>query len=385
MDAYVELPVVLPMDGKVMNDNVLSLLEQSTAFVFRNIQTGISVEKGGTKTFEYPEELIRECINNALAHRDYTLDQFVNINIIPSKHIQIKNPGRFKKQLLIIDDKNEIPIRRIVPNNPKANNPKLAKVLNVYEKWEGKGRGMKNLIAAALDGHIDLPYYIFHSWDDLSLFIPKGKLVDEWMEMLYDSFSKYISLKLNGSDLTEEQKRVFAYFYKSEIASSNQRFTLLLTKDNNHLQAINSLEQAGLITKHSASNEINTVYIADRVFFRDNFYAELRGIFGGSFDDYNNEYKDVLNAIYLFKKYSLKNMISANLISNYLFFKNNNDQFDQTKYDIFKRKVRYQFNQLESRKFLIPTKAITKKGKEKNIDYNLNEEFNRTPSLFDKP
>jgi predicted HTH transcriptional regulator len=134
VDAYVEMPIDLPQNKKVINDNVIPLLEESTRFVFRNIQTGISVEKGGTKTFEYPEDLIRECINNSLAHRDYTIDQFVNINILPSKHIQIKNPGRFKKQLLIIDEENEIPVKRIVTNNAKANNPKLAKVLNVFEK-----------------------------------------------------------------------------------------------------------------------------------------------------------------------------------------------------------------------------------------------------------
>lgn len=96
VDAYVEMPVDLPVNKKVITNNVIPLLVESYNFVLRNIQTGISVEKGGTRTFEYPLELIRECINNSLAHRDYTIDQFVNVNILPSKHIQIKNPVGLK-------------------------------------------------------------------------------------------------------------------------------------------------------------------------------------------------------------------------------------------------------------------------------------------------
>jgi predicted HTH transcriptional regulator len=318
VDAYVEMPIDLPQNKKVINDNVIPLLEESTRFVFRNIQTGISVDKGGTKTFEYPEELIRECINNSLAHRDYTIDQFVNINILPSKHIQIKNPGRFKKQLLVLDEKSEIPVKRIVTNNAKANNPKLAKVLNVFDKWEGKGWGMKRLVNSCLDGEIDLPYYVFHSWDSLSLFIPKGKLVDDNVQVIIDCYSKYITEKL-GEDITDEQKRIFAYFYKSEMANRKEQWTLLLTKNNNHLNAISSLEEAGLIYKHDISDAINSVYIVDRTIFKKNFYSELEEFFGPKFKALKQEQKEVLNAIYLHKKYSFKNKISANLISNYLY------------------------------------------------------------------
>ncbi len=380
VDAYVDMPKEMPIDKKVINDNILPLLEKSQAFVFMNIKTGISLKKGGTKTFEYPETLIRECINNALAHRDYSINQFVNINIVPGKHIEIKNPGKFKSQLLIINDKTDIPIRRIVPL-AKANNPKLAKVLSVYNKWEGKGRGMKNLVSDALDGFIDLPYYVFHSKDELSLCIPKGKLVDDRMKLLFKSYSKYIKEKLNGDDLSEEQQSVFAFFYKSEMQNRNNRFTLLLTQDNNHLQAINFLEAHGIITKHICSDHINIVYILDRIFFRDDFFAELRMIFGTTFDNLHTDFKHVLNAIYHFKKYSLDNAISANLIGNYLFSKQNNEVFILGVYESFKRKIRYQFNKLESAGLIKSVKGKSKTGADKNTDYELNIMYNST--LFD--
>ena len=382
VDAYVELPTDMPINKKILNDNILPLLEQSQAFVFRNIQTGISLERGGMKTFEYPEELIRESINNSLAHRDYSINQFVNINIIPGKHIQIKNPGRFKKQLLIIDDRTDIPIKRIVPN-PKANNPKLAKVLSVYNKWEGKGRGMKNLVSAALDGHIDLPYYVFHSLDELSLFIPKGKLVDDRIESLIDAFSKHIQIKVGGDNLSEAQKSVFAYFYKSEIQNRNERFTLLLTQDNNHLEEIAFLEAKGLIFKHACSNTIDNVYVVDRVFFVEDYYRQLREIYGGYFDDLTTDYKQVLNAIFQFKTYSFKS-VSANLIGNYIFYKQHRGIFDLKSYENFKRKVRNQINTLEDRKFILSIESPTKSGSgNRTTDYVINQSFKRTPSLFD--
>jgi ATP-dependent DNA helicase RecG len=384
VDAYVDIPGDLPQNKKVINDNVIPLLLESERFIVRNIQTGLSIENGGTKTYEYPLELIRESSNNALAHRDYTIDKYVGINIVPFKHIEIRNPGRFKKQLLIPpDEKQEIQLRRIITNNAKPNNPKLAKVLNVFQKWEGKGRGMKNLVSSCLDGFIDLPYFIFHSTDELSLFIPKGKLVDERMDSLIDTYSKYISKKLNGEQLTEEEKRVFAYFYKSDEANKSEKWTLLLTKNNNHLSAINSLEDAGLIYKHPQSSEIYSIYITDRIFQKKNFYPELKELFGSRFDEIKTEQKEVLNAIYSHKNFSLKNKISANLIGNFLFYKPNAGRVDLKDYDSFKRKIRMQFNKLEEANFLLALKKTTAKGNERTVDYNLNENLKNAKTLFD--
>jgi predicted HTH transcriptional regulator len=382
-DAYVELVGNLPQNKKIISDNIIPLLEESIRFVYRNIQTGISVEKGGTKTYEYPDELIRECVTNSLAHRDYTIDKYININIVPSKHIEIRNPGRFKKLLLIFEDKNEIPLRRIVTNNAKANNPKLAKVLNVFQKWEGKGRGMKNLVNACLNGEIDLPYYIFHSWDELSLIIPKGQLVDDSFEVILNSYSKYIRKKLNEEDINEEQKQVLAYFYKSELANKSDQWTLLLTKNNNHLNAIRSLEEAGLIYKHSNSDEIHSIYVVDRIFLKKNFHFELIELFGEEFTELKLDIKELLNAIYIHKNYSVNNKLSANLIGNYLYLNKYGKEIELKQFDTFKRKIRNQFNTLEKSKFLIAKKVKTANGNERVDDYELNLEL-KTHSLFSK-
>ena len=378
VDCYVELQNELPQNKKIINDNIIPLLQESERFILRNIQTGLSVENSGSKTFEYPLELIREVTNNAIAHRDYTLDKYININIVPFKHIEIRNPGRFKNQLLILlDNKNDIPLRRIITNNANANNPRLAKVLNFFQKWEGRGRGMKNIISACLDGHINLPYFIFHSPDDLSLFLPKGQLVDDEMQAVLDSYSKYINQKLNGKSFTLEMKKVFAYFYKSEIENKNERWTLLLTKNNNHLNSIATLADAGLIYEHPQNDIYHKIYVVDRVFYKNNFKDELIKMVGSAFLSLSLELQSILHAIYLHKNYSDKDKISANLIGNYLYYKNNHSNFDLKKFEIFKRKIRNQFNKLESMKYIISIKKNTTKNTVRIIDYILNENFNQ--------
>jgi predicted HTH transcriptional regulator len=375
VDAYVDSSVTIDIaqNKKIINNTVIQLMEQSLAFVYRNIQTGISNEKGGTKLFEYPERLIRECINNSLAHRDYAIDHYININILPGKHIQIRNPGRFKKQLLIIDTNNEVPIRRIISGNPKANNPKLAKVLSVYNKYEGKGWGMASVIGACLEDRIDVPYYIFHSWDELSLYIPKGKLVDETMSTLFESYSGYLSRKLEGHEITLEQKRILTYFYKSEILNKQDRYTILLTKDNNHLQAIQSLQEAGLIMRHEISDEIYSVFIIDRNLFRKSFYAELNNHFGSDFLNLQQDYKDVLSFIYERNIYSLDKHPSANEIGSKIWVKKGNANVLEG-YEIYKRKVRNIVNKLEKNHFIVRNAN--------KPEYLINSDYKVINSLF---
>ena len=93
---------------------------------------------------QYPEEVLRETVNNALAHRDYSINKQVIISIKPGQHISIRNPGSFRPHLLIEHPRDAIPLRRIIPE-ARARNPKLADVLRVYRKWEGRGIGMATL------------------------------------------------------------------------------------------------------------------------------------------------------------------------------------------------------------------------------------------------
>ena len=378
VDGYVDMPSRADLVSKIkksMKDNILPLMERSNAFTQQNISVGVSVEFGGSSLPEYPERLLRESINNSLAHRDYAINRFININIVPNKHIEIRNPGKFKPRLILEDIKHNIPVRRIIPGDSKPNNPRLAEVLKIDNKWEGRGLGMSTLTNECLSNNIDLPYYKFHSEDELSLFIQKGKLLDEKMESLIDKYSGYLEKKLNGATLTTEQKLVIAYFYKSEIENKNDRYTILLTKSNNHLDAINSLEDADIIFKHEVSNAFHPVYILDRALFKKDYVAELRALFGADYDALTKDAREALTTIYECNLFSKEMYPSANKIGNMMWMKNEKIT-DLKGFEAFKRGVRLIINKLEARKLI---QKVDNKSK-----YLINKDFVRRPSLYDE-
>lgn len=362
---YVDVPQQIAGDKQDLVDNILPLMEGSLAYILRNIQVGVSAEHGGTSRYQYPEELLRETVNNALAHRDYSVNKQAIIAIKPGVHIALRNPGSFRRHLLLEAPEDPVPIRRIIPE-AKPRNPKLADVLRVYRKWEGRGIGMATLVNLCLANEIDLPYYRFFT-EEVCLHLCAGKLLDERMERLFQSFDGYIEKSLSGNELSEEQKLVLAYVIKSEWANTRQEYTILLTPDNNHYKSLLSLEHAGLIKRHSASTNTYPVYVADRVLLGCGYIPELRKLFGPGFDSLDPLSKRVLGIVYRFNHFSKTRAVSAKQTSFTLWHEDNGAGEDIKAFDTFYRKVRYSFNRLEKSGFL--RKAETTRGYLLQSDY----------------
>ena len=372
VDGFVDAEYEVAQDKKSLVDNVIPLMEKSLGYILKNIQVGVTIEKSGTAKPEYPEQLLRETINNAIAHRDYSINKYVNITIKPNTYIEIRNPGSFKKQLLLENQNHDVPFRRIIPDS-KPRNPRLADVLKVFDKWEGKSRGMSNLVNAALENKIDLPYYRFYNNDDLGLFIQKGKLVDESFMSFISSFDLFTKKKLNGSLLTEDEIAVLAYLYKSEKANLLYRHTILLTPDNNHFNAIHRLERSNLIYKHQESPDLYPIFLLNRELMREDYISELRGVFGGDFDSLPELYKQTLSLIYQVNNFSISESVSATQAGRLLFYKSDQPSNDIKAFDNFKRKIYGIYKNLVKREF------ITSSGK----NYFINKNFSKKPSLFD--
>lgn len=346
---------VVVQDKQDMVANVLPLLEQANAYVLRNIQAGVSISRGGTVNPQYPESVLRETINNALAHRDYSINKQVVISITPGQHIEITNPGKFRDQLLLNlapTHQGQTPILRVVPET-KPRNPRLADVLRVYRKWEGRGIGMSTLVNLSLDNRLNLPYFKFKS-DEVTLVLQAGQLIDARITELFESRDAYIAKKLGSLvEFSVEKKAVLAYLIKSEWANSEGRFCVLLTPDNNHAQAIKVLEGAELISRDSRSTDLYPVYTADRNLHAENFGEELRARFGSAIDDLPLLWRKVIAVIYRYNSFSSKSVVSAKQASFGLWASDNMDQSDIRAFDLFYRKVRNIFNQLEAQGFIV--------------------------------
>jgi ATP-dependent DNA helicase RecG len=346
VQAYLDLEGAVAGDKLVMEDNVVRLIEATYAFVVRNTRKSVVIEKGGTSVPEYPEALVRESVNNAFAHRDYSINQYVSLVVKPDKNFEIRNPGTFRKNLLIQDVTSDIPIFRVVPE-PKARNPKLAHVLNVFNKWEGRGLGMSTLTNMALEDSIDIPYFRFRT-EEVSLFLQPGVLLDKRLERRLAAFNGYIRGKLNGSDLTIEQKRILAYLIKSEEINRRLDFTILLTQDNNHFNELHRLRQASLITPHPSGPELRPVFVADRVLMTTDFAPELRKIFGAAFDTLDALSKRVLSVIWRYNKFSADRLPSARIVALTLWEEEEREQQDIRAFDTFNRSVRQRVVKLET-------------------------------------
>jgi ATP-dependent DNA helicase RecG len=127
----------------------------------------------------------------------------------------------------------------------------------------------------------------------------------------------------------------------------------MFTPDNNHYEVISNLRVNNIIYKHPTSPDHHPIFLVNRALIKKDFRDELIKLFGGEYVLTSDAYKKVLNAIYLHNNFSKNKYVSASLISQYLFFQENKIIKDIKDYDNFKRQIRYIFNQLENKKFII--------------------------------
>lgn len=344
MDAFVDVPSTIAQDKKTFRDNILQLMEAGRGWTLRNIMTGVSADAGGTLVAEYPDNLIRECINNALAHRDYSFDRPVQLTIKPHVSLSIRNPGHLPHELVLEKPAEPIPVRRIFAN-PRARNPRLADVLKLHSKWEGKGIGMSELVNHALTNLIDVPYYLFHSADELSLCIPAGRVLDDAMEAWFDLMDGLIAKKSEKRPLTNEQRMVLAYLLKSERLNRLGRYTLAVTPSNNHFGAIDALKASGLIQLHPVSDRFKEVYIVCRELATDDVLTEVRAIAGDDLDRFDALAQQTLNMILLAERYSRSGGLNAKQVSRLL--KSRLPEENQKRgEDEFYRAIRYRIERM---------------------------------------
>lgn len=354
---YVDVPHEVARDKRDMIDNILPLLEQSLGYVLRNIQMGISIEEGGKGVPQYPEEVLRETINNALAHRDYSLNKQVVVSIKPGREIVIQNPGRLQPHLLIeVADG----LRRVIPE-AKARNPRLADVLRVYRKWEGKGIGMATLVNLCLENRIDLPSYRLKS-EEVSLFLRPGPLLDKATRGHLAAFDGYFNRRLGGQP-SEKQLLILAYLIKSERANALHHHTILLSPDNNHFDQLSALEAAGVISRHKDSPGSYPMFVVDPALTQQTYMAELQQIFGQeALRDLPELPRRCLDVLCRHSLHSETKAVTAKMAAYALWREENRGNDGIREFDTFYRSIRNQFNTLEKKRRLIARAPNGAKG-----------------------
>ncbi len=339
VDCYFETGNEIGRDKRFFQDDVLNLMDDAFSFVWGHIKVGRSYVGGGRSEPEFPEKLVREVVNNALAHRDYTINKFITIKVNPGESIEIKNPGSFKHKMLIVDTTTKDEVRRIIPGVPETKNPKLANVLKAFDKIESQGIGMATLVSVCLENTIDVPYYDLATPDSISLVIPSGKLMDEEMERWINSFLGYIKEKLN-TEVRLEHKLVLAYFLKSERLNKKGLYTIQYSRNNNHSEVFSELKDSGLIVEHPTATIADApLYILSHELTMVDFISQIETLTQQEINKYDEVVKKVLNIVYRYNKYN-KQSIKPSLITPELYALEFGKNIEPTKYESLGRRVR---------------------------------------------
>lgn len=371
VNCYFDTGSEISRDKKIFRNDVINLMEDSFKYIWGNIRIGRVVREGGVAQPEYPEKLVREIINNALAHRDYSIDNFVTVTIEPEKWIEIKNPGSFKEKIKLVSDDGDIMVRRLLPGIPESKNPKLASVLKVFDKIESQGRGMASLLNAALDNQVDLPFYEIKD-NIITLRVPAGKLLDESTEAWLAGFEQYLVHRLRGP-VSDEMKMVLAYFYKSELLNKQRYFTILLSESNNHFDVIDALRKAELIYLHPASTDEAPVYLLDRVLMITDYTTEMLQLIGNEWLQLDPVARLILNILYRNTKYNAAGLKATQLTPE-VYRRHMGKRIDAKKYESLGRKVREICIKFMERGIL---------NRSASKAYTVNMEYQPVPNLLD--
>jgi len=373
LDCYFETGFEISRDKKYLDDDIFNLMDDAFSFVWGHIKVGRSVQEGGRSEPEFSVQLIREIINNALAHRDYRVNKFITIKVNPGESIEIKNPGSFKQKMLLDLKSDDLEFHRILPGVAESKNPKLANILKAFDKIESQGIGMATLVGNCLDNQIDVPYFDLSIPETISLFVPSGKLIDDDTQRWLSSFNGYIKMKLNNN-VSKEHELVLAYLLKSERLNQKRLHTILLSSSNNHFDVLSSLKKAGLIKEHPNLTDGQTpLYILDKELTLEDFTKQIEEQTGKSLTSLDSIYKLVLNIIYRYNHYN-NQTLKSNLITPELYFKLHGSLIVPTTYESLGRKVRKMCNDLFKADFL---------SKKNDKSYEVNKYSTKQPSLFE--
>jgi len=121
------------------------LVEQAWDFVRRNTTPSAYLD-GGRRTdrWEYPEEVVREIVVNAVVHRDYSLVGMEIFLAIYADRLEIESPGGLPSTVTLEGMRSGIRYAR---------NQTLVNVMRDYQYVDPRGMGVRNKIIPGMRAH----------------------------------------------------------------------------------------------------------------------------------------------------------------------------------------------------------------------------------------
>ena len=136
---------MLPLGGTDATMVETGLVEQALDFVRRNTKPSAHLE-GGRRVdrTEYPEDVVREAVVNALVHRDYSVAGADVTLALYADRLEIESPGRLP---------NTVSVEGMKSGLRHARNQTLVNVMRDYRYVDFRGMGVRDKIIPGLRAH----------------------------------------------------------------------------------------------------------------------------------------------------------------------------------------------------------------------------------------
>ena len=212
---------------------LLAILEQFTQAV--EPHNRIVTLKLGLFHFEipdFPEEVYREALLNAFAHRDYSLPSPIYLRHF-TERLEISSPGGF------VGDVNE---SNILGHEPVSRNRLLAEILQKIRLVERAGMGVKRMYHILLSYGKEPPS--FESGPDYVRLIlrsgrPEGEAVEGGMD---ETFARFVvNRQQEGQDLSLHDLLILSFLKRNREIDLAETERLLQRSENEAREALNSM------------------------------------------------------------------------------------------------------------------------------------------------
>lgn len=158
------------ISDETFQGNIFELITQSWNHLrpYLAEHTLFNKESKFEQVFTYPEEVCREALLNALAHRDYAAEgRGVEILLFDDR-MEVKSPGALLSTLKVEDLK-------ALDNRHDSRNAKIAYVLKTCQVMREMGEGMKRIFNFLATNQYPEPrLYSNTVWFSLTFFKPKN-------------------------------------------------------------------------------------------------------------------------------------------------------------------------------------------------------------------
>ncbi len=252
----------IPLDDYYLNPR--ELVEE--VLKFPEWQEGIEISNGIYRKFipNYPEEVLRELLVNALVHRPYTQRGDVTIKLSPD-YLEITNPGRFP---LGVNAANFL-------HKSVCRNEKLAATFRALGLMEKEGSGIDKIYESLLSKGKTLPT-VFEGDDFVSIRIEQRILNKETIGLVERA-------KAKEPDLTQRELISLGLIAENNSLSALEfvkKLNLDASPSNNPTtQWLGNLQNLGIICSRGKTKAVE--YFVNPEFLKNNNFkgqTSLKGI-----------------------------------------------------------------------------------------------------------